>query len=235
MSELSRTKHSRAVEQMFSSIAPRYDLANTILSMGIHGSWRRKLLALVPQESMDGPALDLCTGTADLGIGLARRGIKQVIGLDFCLPMLSLASKKLSRINQSVLLGQGDALKLPIQSDSLSLVTVSFGVRNFEDLTKGLKEILRVLRPGGTLLILEFGQPSLPGWRTLYDFYSRRIMPLLGGAISGNREAYTYLPDTSAKFPCREDFLAQLESVGYLQSKYRSLTGGIAYIYSAKK
>jgi len=235
LAEVTVSKQASDVERMFSSIAPRYDLVNSVLSLGIHKIWRKKLLSFLDADCLKGPALDLCTGTADLAIALRERGVPKVIGLDFCLPMLELGKNKVGSHDSGVMLGQGDALNLPFRSDTFSLVTVAFGVRNFENLSKGLAEIFRVLRAGGTLIVLEFGQPSIPVWRQLYHLYSRWIMPGIGGLLSGNRQAYTYLPQTSANFPCRQQFLDLLESEGYLPVRYRSLSGGIAYIYQCTK
>jgi len=235
VAEVAVSKQAGDVERMFSSIAPRYDLVNSVLSLGIHKIWRKKLLSYLDGNCLKGPALDLCTGTADLAIALRQQGVSKVIGLDFCLPMLELGKAKVGSKNSGLMLGQGDALSLPFKSETFSLVTVAFGVRNFENLSQGLAEIFRVLRPGGTLMVLEFGQPSIPVWRQIYHLYSRWIMPGIGGLLSGNRKAYTYLPETSANFPCRQQFMDLLESDGYLPVRYRSLSGGIAYIYQCTK
>jgi demethylmenaquinone methyltransferase / 2-methoxy-6-polyprenyl-1,4-benzoquinol methylase len=220
------------VQKMFGSIARRYDRANTVLSLGVHHWWRWHFFRTLSAKP-SGSALDLCTGTGDLLPQLATR-YAQVIGVDFCAPMLIEGRLKWSELkNVSVL--QGNGLQMPFKQQSFDLITVAFGVRNFEQLEVGLAEILRLLKSGGELRILEFGQPQGLLWGQLYNFYSDTIMPLIGGFLTGNRAAYTYLPKTSRLFPCREDFLSILKKVGFEDTFCTSLTGGIAYIYGAKK
>lgn len=225
----------RDVRAMFGKIAPRYDLTNSVLSFGIHGYWRRKLVELLaprPNSSQCSPALvlDLCTGTGDL-LPLLRHRFGEVIGADFCLPMLQAGAKKKAR---GFTLVQADALALPFRDQSFDIVTVAFGVRNFEDTHRGLREIARVLKPGGHLLVLEFGQPrGLFG--ALFRFYSRTVMPLIGGMLTGDREAYTYLPRTAGAFPCGEQFCGIVAECGFRAERADPLTGGIAYVYRAVK
>lgn len=214
---------------MFSSIASRYDFANSVLSFGLHHWWKRRLLAHL-SGAHEGVVLDLCTGTADLVPLISRRTSSQVVGVDFCLPMLRQGKEKLPA---GTCLVHGDGLLLPIQSDSVSAVTIAFGVRNFEELSTGLQEIRRVLVPGGKLLILEFGQPQVAWWRALYQFYSAHLLPRIGAMITGNAFAYEYLPETSAAFPCRERFVEILTTEGFHKISYRSFLGGICYSYFA--
>lgn len=217
------------VRNMFSSIAKRYDLTNSALSMGIHHLWRRKLVSMLPDmRGKDSVALDLCTGTCDLIKPLSSK-YDRVVGADFCLPMLQNGKQK--SLGFSVV--QGDGLKLPFQDQSFDLVTVAFGVRNFEILEKGLSQIRRVLKDDGILVVLEFGQPSNRLWAAIYDFYSKHMMPLIGSILTGNRQAYTYLPQTARAFPCGAKFCQILESLGYNNAISRPLSGGIAYIYTA--
>jgi len=218
---------SAEVQSMFGSIARRYDITNSVLSMGVHRLWKKMVSARVPR---DGKVLDLCTGTGDLLPLLAER-CKEVVGGDFCEPMLDIARERYPKIK----LVQCDALNLPFENDSFDAVTVAFGVRNLESLDKGLREMNRVLKPGGTLVVLEFGQPTFPVWRQIYQLYSRFIMPTIGGLLTGNRAAYEYLPQTAAKFPCAGDFAHRMEEAGFSRTRYLSLTGGIAYIYDGKK
>ncbi|MBX7139247.1 MAG: ubiquinone/menaquinone biosynthesis methyltransferase [Oligoflexia bacterium] len=222
---------SSTVREMFGSIADRYDLANTVLSGGIHHLWRRKLLRAARREQVTS-ALDLCTGTADLA-ALLEPWCTKVIGADFCLPMLRRGKHKLRHATSALL--QGDALKLPFRDCCFDLVTVAFGVRNFEDTEAGLTEIARVLRPGGRLLVLEFGQPALPLWSKIYNLYAQKVLPLIGGAVSGNRAAYSYLQRTSAEFPCRSQFVELLRRSGFGEAHFTALTGGIAYLYEARR
>lgn len=216
---------------MFGEIAPRYDLANTALSFGIHRLWRRALLKMLPGPlPAPGRALDLCTGTGDLLPALHGKAA-QVIGADFCMPMLKEGAR---RHGLNFPLVQADALKLPFADYAFSLITVAFGVRNFENLVDGLREMRRLLTPGGYLLVLEFGQPQ-GAFGAIFRFYSRFIMPMIGGLLTGNREAYRYLPETAAKFPCGERFERILADAGYKVIGARALTGGIAYCYCARR
>ncbi len=218
---------SSRVQKMFGSIAHRYDFVNTVLSGGTHYLWRNALLRLVP-DNPRAVALDVCTGTGDL-LPLLKKKFGRVTGLDFCYPMLHHGSKKDSV--RSFPLIQGDALSLPFADRSFDIITIAFGIRNLESLSAGLRELKRVLRPDGALLVLEFGQPRNALWRGLFNFYSATLMPLLGGLLSGNRSAYEYLPETSKDFPCRESFARECEASGLVVKRFRSLTGGIAYAY----
>jgi demethylmenaquinone methyltransferase / 2-methoxy-6-polyprenyl-1,4-benzoquinol methylase len=223
------------VQKIFGSIAARYDLANSVLSFGIHHYWRRALLRLLPAEpSSSGRSadlvLDVCTGTGDL-LPLIKHRFGRVIGVDFSRPMLNVGKKKLG---SEYLLAQGDSLQLPFSDQSFGLVTVAFGVRNFEQLEAGLREIRRVLKPNGHLLVLEFGQPRGRIFGALYRFYSKFFMPRIGALLTGNRAAYTYLPATAATFPCREEFTALLERQGFYEARFVALSSGIAYAYCAR-
>jgi demethylmenaquinone methyltransferase/2-methoxy-6-polyprenyl-1,4-benzoquinol methylase len=218
------------VKSMFASIAERYDLMNSILSFGIHKIWKRCLIAKA-KDLQPKAVLDLCTGTGDLLPGLAEFS-ERVVGADFCAEMLELSTPKIRHL-ETVELELADAMKLKFESQMFDLVTVAFGVRNFQDLEQGLKEIRRVLKDGGSILVLEFGQPQNPFFKQVYDFYSALVLPLLGRMIAGNKEAYRYLKTSAGAFPCREKFLDILLTCGFHKAEYQSLTGGIAYIYSA--
>lgn len=217
------------VKQMFGTIAGRYDLANSVLSLGIHYVWRWQLMSVLPREL--GTVCDLATGTGDLFRRLAARS-GTVVGIDFCLPMLRAGQK----LNAGFGLGlaQGDALRLPLQDESIDCLTVAFGIRNFADLRRGFGEIQRVLKARGTLVILEFGKPQhgIFGW--LYRLYSRHILPRVGGVLTGNRGAYEYLERTAAAFPHGAALCTELESCGFSVEQCRPLTGGIAYLYVAR-
>ena len=222
------------VKKMFASIASRYDLSNTVLSFGIHHYWRYYLLSLVARNP-ELKVLDVCTGTGDLLRPLKQRYGK-VTGLDFCQPMLDLAAIKLTKTGDSdIELIQGDALALPFADNTFDLITVSFGVRNFENLDSGLSEIARVLKPQGTLLILEFGQPDGTIFGPVYNLYAKYLLPVIGGWLSGNKDAYTYLPETASKFPCGLRFVEHLRKAGLKVSKARPLSFGIAFAYKANK
>ncbi|MEZ4754887.1 MAG: bifunctional demethylmenaquinone methyltransferase/2-methoxy-6-polyprenyl-1,4-benzoquinol methylase UbiE [Bdellovibrionota bacterium] len=226
---------AKNVQSMFDQIAPKYDLTNSVLSMGIHHLWRRSLIKLVPSLE-HGRVLDVCTGTGDL-LPLLKQRFGSAIGLDFSFEMLEAGlNQRRDRLEKGLSPRiQGDALKLPFQSDYFDVITVSFGARNFENLTAGLMELYRVLKPGGSLLILEFGQPSNKLFASLYNWYSKNIMPLIGGLLTGNRTAYEYLPETAAVFPCRENFCELVNNCGFSATKYKSLSFGIAYAYHASK
>lgn len=231
ISDISREHHS--VRGMFGSIAPRYDLGNTVLSMGIHHLWRRKLIGMLPEITEPAIILDLCTGTGDL-LPVLKKKVPHgtIVGADFCYPMLEEAARKEKVRSTKGSILQADALKLPLPDNSITAVTVAFGVRNFENTLIGLKEINRVLVPGGTLLVLEFGQPSgLFG--LFYRLYSKFVMPVIGGLITGNRDAYKYLPETASRFPAGNRFLSLLQESGFKRGEVLSLTGGIACAYRA--
>ena len=230
------TKYSPAsveVKDMFGTIAPKYDLTNTVLSFGMHHLWKQRLVQSLP-ESHDKRVLDLCTGTGDL-LPLLSNRFGSVVGADFCLEMLEVGRKKFEVLGTPFELVQADALNLPFEDTSFDIVSVSFGVRNFKDLNKGLSEILRVLRPGGSILILEFGQPNGLLFGPLYRFYSKYVIPLIGGVLTGNRYAYKYLPETSKNFPAGEKFLSTLKQIGFFNPTSTKLTFGIAQIYKASK
>lgn len=221
------------VSKMFASIARRYDLTNSVLSFGLHHLWRFKSIARL--GSINGlRALDLCTGTGDFAASLAKGGAR-VVALDFCRPMLTLAKEKLSIRNLNAALVEGDALKLPFQDGCFDLVTIGFGVRNFENLSDGLSEIYRVLAPHGMIVVLEFGQPHSSVFRRLYDWYSKHIIPRVGSLLTGNRTAYTYLPKTSKEFLCGENFSSLLKEIGFVNAKHQALSYGISFLYTASK
>ena len=228
---------SKAVHDMFSTIADRYDRANDFLSFGIHRLWRRKSLNLVGLDNtLPIDALDICCGTGDFSAAIEERSnsASKIVGLDFVYPMLSVAKLKHPFISGGIL-ARGDALKLPIRNQSFDLCTIGFGIRNVDSIEESLKEIKRVLRSGGKVLILEFGQPYFKPFALIYNWYSKYIMPYLGGFITGNKSAYEYLPETSARFPCGKDFLTLLEKEGFRNTRYCAYFLGIAYAYVGTK
>jgi demethylmenaquinone methyltransferase/2-methoxy-6-polyprenyl-1,4-benzoquinol methylase len=220
---------SSEVRAMFSSIAPKYDITNFALSFGTHHLWKMSFIKRIPISAASS-VMDLACGTGDLVPLLKKRFAKdssKVTGVDFCEPMLEVARTRFPE-EQFVV---GDALNLSFPDNHFDVVTVSFGVRNFEDLDKGLAEIHRVLKPGGVIAILEFGQPSNLIFRSLYQFYSKYIMPVIGGVLTGNKKAYEYLPQTAAAFPCAGNFIDRMDSVGFKKCCFDSYTLGIAYGY----
>jgi demethylmenaquinone methyltransferase / 2-methoxy-6-polyprenyl-1,4-benzoquinol methylase len=224
---------SEQVREMFSSIAPRYDVTNVVLSLGIDRLWRRAAV----RESGAAPAsriLDCATGTGDLALAL-RRAVEpggSVVGVDFCAAMLEPARAKAHRAGlDDVRFEVGDAMALAYPEAAFDIATIAFGIRNVDDPVRCLQEMSRVVRPGGRVVVLEFGQPS-GAWGALYRFYSRRLMPAVGGLLTGNRSAYAYLPRTAAAFPAGERFLGLMDEAGTFASRRaRSLTGGVAFIY----
>ncbi|NBW93579.1 MAG: bifunctional demethylmenaquinone methyltransferase/2-methoxy-6-polyprenyl-1,4-benzoquinol methylase UbiE [Bacteroidetes bacterium] len=217
---------------MFNSIAPRYDVLNRMLSGGVDQQWRRVVMKEV-LDSQPQRLLDVATGTADLALMAARKGVPQVIGVDIADQMLDVGRRKVSKadLDGRVELLNGDAEKLPFSDKQFDVATVAFGVRNFEDLAAGLHQIHRVLRPGGKLVVLEFSRPRVFPVKQLYAFYNRFILPAVGKLVSGDSGAYTYLPESIAVFPEGDEFLNWMEEAGFTQRKARRLTFGIASVY----
>ena len=228
----------QCVQRMFSSIAHRYDLLNHLLSLGIDRRWRRKTVAALPAVP-GGAYLDVATGTADVALEIARKVPEagQIVGIDFSLPMLRRGREKVeeSRRSRLVHLIDGDALRLPFGDSVFDGLTIAFGLRNLADPLQGLQEMARVLKSGGSLSILEFATPSHSWLRSLYLFYFLRLLPRVGGFISGNPQAYRYLPGSVLKFPEREALMVLLKRAGLENVAYRNLTGGIAVLYSGSK
>jgi len=216
------------VRGMFGRIAPRYDLANHLLSFNIDKLWRARTVRRVRPvlERPDARVLDICCGTGDLVLALQRACPRPVLGSDFCHPMLIAAREKVAREHARSMLFESDALHLPVRDASLDLLTVAFGFRNLANYDEGLREMRRVLRPGGLAAILEFSQPSNAAFGALYGFYSRRILPLIGGALTGSRDAYTYLPASIRKFPDAPALAEQMRSAGFRDVSFDRFTGG---------
>jgi demethylmenaquinone methyltransferase / 2-methoxy-6-polyprenyl-1,4-benzoquinol methylase len=227
---------SRAVREMFAEIAPTYDRVNRIISISIDNHWRNftvdKLADVLARPGAI--ALDLCCGTADLTLKLQEQ--TRVIGCDFCHPMLVIGNKKLGagRVGNT-LLTEGDALRLPFADYSFDAVTIAFGLRNLENIEAGLLEILRVLKPGGRAAILEFSRPVIPVFRQLFEFYFHRILPRIGGIISGSRSAYTYLPKSVGNFPDQKSLSAMMRAAGYSNVCYHNLLSGVAAVYLGER
>ena len=224
------------VEHMFDRIAPRYDLLNRVLSAGIDKSWRRKAIRLLASQRPKS-ILDIATGTADLALEASTLKPSKIIGVDISEQMLAEGRKKISQRNLSHLirLENGDSEELSFADATFDAVTVAFGVRNFENLERGLCEILRVLKPGGMAVILEFSQPQNFPVKQFYGFYSRYLLPVIGQIVSKERAAYEYLPESVKAFPSGKKFIAILEECGYRNTKIHPLTFGIATIYTGLK
>lgn len=229
--------HAKAVHEMFSGIAGRYDLLNHVLSLNIDKRWRRKV-ANILRETLDRPdavVLDVACGTGDLSLELNRGSKAQIIGTDFCRPMLAVAQEKTAEVKAPIPYLEADAMDLSFANDTFDALTIAFGLRNLPNFANGLKELHRVLKPGGTIVILEFSSPVVPGFRQLFNFYFANILPRIGGAVSGSRGAYEYLPDSVSKFPAQKELVRLLEETGFSSVKYQNLTGGIAALHTGTK
>ena len=216
------------VRGMFARVARRYDLANHVLSFNIDRLWRARTVRRVRPilERPGARVLDVCCGTGDLTLALARECRAPVLGSDFCHPMLVAARGK-----GAAGLFEADALRLPLRDASLDLITAAFGFRNLANYGAGLAEMRRVLRPAGMAAILEFSEPPNPAFAALYHFYSRRILPLIGGALSGSRDAYTYLPESVRKFPSAGELAEEMRRAGFAEVRYERFTGGIVALH----
>ena len=229
-------EHARRVRAMFAGIAARYDLLNHLLSVNTDRRWRRLVAAhLRPALGAGTRTLDVACGTGDLALTLAEAGATHVVGLDFCRPMLELAARKAEARGRALPFVEGDALRLPFADATFDVVTIAFGLRNLASVEGGLREFRRVLRPGGTLAVLEFSRPVVPGFRALFQFYFTRVLPQVGGLVSGSRGAYRYLPDSVARFPDQEQLAALMRGVGFARVEYKNLTGGIAALHTGAR
>ena len=223
------------VEDMFDNIAPKYDLLNRVLSMRIDISWRNKLVKWLNEDSPKF-VLDVATGTGDLAIAIQKGTGSHVIGLDLSQQMLNVGIEKVkaNNLQTKIEMMKGDAENLPFEDNKFDGVSVAFGVRNFENLEKGLKELRRVVKEDGSVFILEFSK--VQGiMRPFYMFYSKNILPLIGKFVSKNSNAYTYLPDSIEAFPYGAIMKSILLDCGYKKVVYKKLTFGIATIYKATK
>ena len=225
------------VREMFDNIAPRYDLLNHTLSVNIDRIWRRRAVNEV-RRANPRRILDVATGTGDLAIALARR-IRdvQVMGVDLSEEMLAVARRKVEArgLDSRIVLERGDAEHLEVADASVDAATVAFGVRNFGDLAAGLRELARTIRPGGKVVILEFSRPRNRVFRALYEFYSYKILPRIGGMVSKDKRAYEYLPASVGEFPAPKEFMAMMERAGFRECRARSQSFGIAQIYTGQK
>lgn len=224
------------VERMFDGIAPHYDLLNHVLSFGIDRGWRTKTIALLDDRKPK-ELLDVATGTADMAIKVHKTLNCNVIGCDISPKMIEVGQKKVNDagLADNVELRVADSESLPFSSNRFDAVTVAFGVRNFQNLEKGLSQMSRVLKPGGRLVVLEFSTPPNAIFRALYNFYFKHILPIIGGAISKDRDAYAYLCRSAMAFPCGEAFEKKLTEAGLKPVKTLPLTFGIATAYLAAK
>lgn len=223
---------AKYVRGMFDQVAPRYDLLNHLLSFQIDKYWRNRTVRRLQPilDRADATVIDLACGTGDLTLALTKAGKAKVIGSDFCHPMLTGARAKNAR-----LLFEADALTLPVPAGSVDLVTCAFGFRNFVNYRRGMGEILRVLKPGGTAAILEFSTPPNAAFRAFYGFYSTQVLPRVGAMISGSKDAYTYLPESVRKFPAAPALAAEFQEAGFAEVRYELMTFGIVALHLARK
>lgn len=221
---------------MFNGIAPKYDLLNHLLSLGIDKAWRRKAMRELERGAKD-RVLDVACGTGDFSIEALRHGVRQVVGVDISENMLAVAREKAwdKGLEEQLEFLYGDSEQLTFPDGNFDAVTVAFGVRNFEHLERGLREMCRVLRPGGRVVILEFSTPDRFPMKQLYRFYFKHILPRVGGLVSGDRGAYEYLPASVFAFPQGDRFLDIMRACGFRDVRRRPLTFGIATLYTGEK
>jgi len=224
------------VQDIFNDIAPKYDLLNHLLSMNIDKGWRRKAMSCIGEQEK-GCLLDVACGTGDFSIAAHRAGVKQVTGIDISENMVEIGKKKVGDLHlaDAIELKTGDCEHMEFATGMFDVVTVAFGVRNFGDLGAGLREIARVLKPCGKVVILEFSTPRNPLFRRVYGLYSHRLLPAIGGMISKDRKAYEYLPASVDEFPAPECFMAMMREAGFKDCRARSQSLGIAQIYTGEK
>jgi demethylmenaquinone methyltransferase/2-methoxy-6-polyprenyl-1,4-benzoquinol methylase len=222
---------------MFGRIAGRYDLLNHLLSFNMDKAWRARTVERVADvlARPNARVLDLCCGTGDVLLALEDRGGRSVLGSDFCHPMLVEANHKIAVKRFKTPLFEADALSLPLADGSLDLITVAFGFRNLANYERGMKEMLRVLKPGGVAAVLEFSQPTNRVFGALYGFFSTRVLPWVGGMVSGSQDAYSYLPESIGRFPGADELAAQMKRAGFASVEFERMTGGAVALHLARK
>lgn len=233
------TEQARRVREMFATIAARYDLLNHLLSVNTDKRWRRRVartlhttLALLPPSGKsEARILDVACGTGDLSLTLFESGDARVVGIDFCRPMLRIATSKASRLGFEVPFIEGDALSLPFRDRSFEAATIAFGLRNLAGVEAGFEELFRVLKPGGRVVVLEFSKPTTPVLRSVFRVYFTKVLPLFGGLISGSMSAYQYLPDSVSRFPDQTELASMMRQVGFAEVTFQNLSGGIAALH----
>jgi demethylmenaquinone methyltransferase/2-methoxy-6-polyprenyl-1,4-benzoquinol methylase len=228
----SEQEAARWVRGMFGRIAGRYDLLNHLLSFNLDRRWRARTVNRVSEilANPNARVLDLCCGTGDVLFSMEARKKCAAFGSDFCHPMLVEAKRKVASP-----LFESDALSLPLRDESLDLITIAFGFRNLANYRRGLEELHRVLKPGGTVAILEFSQPTNRPFAALYGFFSTRVLPKIGGLISGSSDAYSYLPESIRKFPTAEKLAEEMQSVGYRSVEFERMTAGAVALHLGRK
>ncbi|HEY0459069.1 MAG TPA: bifunctional demethylmenaquinone methyltransferase/2-methoxy-6-polyprenyl-1,4-benzoquinol methylase UbiE [Pyrinomonadaceae bacterium] len=230
-------EHARAVREMFSGIAKKYDFLNHFLSVNTDKRWRRlvskKLKDVLDRE--DALVLDVACGTGDLSVELQTAGRATVVGTDFCRPMLEIAFDKNAKNQTAISYIEADGMNLSFADNAFDAVTIAFGLRNFSNWQDGLIELHRILKKGGRLAILEFTTPVVPGFKQIFNLYFTQILPRIGGAVSGSRGAYEYLPDSVSRFPDQKGLVKMMQQTGFSDVEYKNLTGGIAALHTGTK
>jgi demethylmenaquinone methyltransferase/2-methoxy-6-polyprenyl-1,4-benzoquinol methylase len=230
------TGKKQQVADMFDNISHKYDFLNHFLSLGIDIRWRKKAIKLL-KEIQPKQILDIATGTGDFAIEALKLNPDHVTGVDISEGMLNVGREKLKKrkLDDRITLTSGDSENLPFEDNKFDAIIVAFGVRNFENLQKGLSEMFRVLRPGGKVVVLEFSKPKSFPFKQLYNFYFKNILPTLGKTISKDNAAYTYLPESVKSFPDGKDFTSILDKLGFKNTECKPLTFGISSIYTGIK
>ncbi len=230
-------EHATAVHEMFSGIASKYDFLNHFLSLNVDKRWRKKVSNTLNEilANPDAKILDVACGTGDLCLELKTSGKANVIGTDFCRPMLTIAKEKTYKQGIDIPYLEADGMNLSFADERFDAVTIAFGLRNFSNWQNGLFELYRVLKKDGRLSILEFSSPVVPGFRQAFNFYFANILPRIGGVVSGSRGAYEYLPDSVLRFPDQKKLVKMMRQIGFSDVKYKNLTGGIAAIHTGIK
>lgn len=232
----------KQVGEMFDAIAPAYDFMNTMMTGGLHVSWRNKALKMAAEELPEPPemVLDVACGTGDVSFRLHELfPDARITGLDLSAGMLGIAEKKLAAMDaaakEHIEFIEGDSLKMSFADNTFGLVTVAYGVRNFERLEDGYREMLRVTKPGGVICVIELSEPATPTVKALYRLYSRNVIPFIGRLVSHDTRAYSYLPESIAACPQRGEMTAMMTRAGFREARFKSLTLGVITIYIAKK
>ncbi|MFN4761494.1 bifunctional demethylmenaquinone methyltransferase/2-methoxy-6-polyprenyl-1,4-benzoquinol methylase UbiE [Gillisia sp. Q332] len=232
----SKLNKKAQVEQMFDNISENYDGLNRVISFGIDVKWRKKVIALVEATKPE-KVLDIATGTGDLAISLAKTGASEIIGLDISEGMLAVGRKKIAeeKLSEKIKMVQADSEALPYENNTFDAITVAFGVRNFENLEKGLAEIFRVLKPNGIFVVLETSVPVKFPFKQGYNFHTKVMLPIIGKLFSKDKVAYSYLSESAAAFPYGEKFNNILRKIGFINVEDKPQTFGVATIYTASK
>jgi demethylmenaquinone methyltransferase/2-methoxy-6-polyprenyl-1,4-benzoquinol methylase len=232
-----KLEQARRVREMFATIAGRYDLLNHLLSGNIDRRWRRLVAKRLFDTLADRDAriLDVACGTGDLSLTLLENARARIVGIDFCRPMLDIAAAKAARFGSPLPFVEGDALDLPFRERSFEAVTIAFGLRNLASVEAGFKELLRVLKPGGRVEVLEFSKPRVPVLRWFFKMYFTKVLPLFGGLISGSKSAYQYLPDSVSRFPDQSQLASMMKEAGFEDVSFQNLTGGIAALHTGRR